>query len=275
MSDVEKVILSSDQQIPFHDKRMVELYFKVMKWFKPEHVVLAGDHDDMCMYSRWVDGGTQEFVNTLPESPKTDVDGWLSKVFENSKPVKEFYARHNELAPNAQKMVALGNHDIRAFGYFDKKNPEIMEHITPNALWGLDDLGYDWIDYAARPKHFAGGFYVHHGVSISKHAGESVKQDMENFGVSLIRGHSHRQAIIHRTYPLRNETVTGIELGHMMDINCSGASYDNVHNWQPGFAIGYIESGATNTPDGKRFHPQLVQISRDYTCVIEGKVFRA
>ena len=108
---------------------------------------------------------------------------------------------------------------------------------------------------------------MHHGVSINKHAGESVKNDMESFGVPLIRGHSHRLAQIHKTYELRGVTNLGYELGHMSDVNSTGMSYDNIHNWAQGFAVGHI--------DGADAHINLIHIKRDYTCVVEGKKFIA
>lgn len=265
------MIISADQQIPFEDKRALGLYFKVLKSFKPDWVLLAGDEVDFPEYGRWTAGGTQEFINTLP-SPEIG-DKMLKAVFDNAKAGSQFYARQRELAPQARIVNTIGNHNIRIWTYFDQKAPELLPHLTPNALWGLDDLGIEHHHYQERPTHLFGGVYMHHGVAISKHAGESVRADMENFGVSLIRGHSHRQAIINRRYELLNETRVGIELGHLMDVNCSGASYDNVHNWNLGFAIGFVEDGAA-TPDGLRFHPQLVPISSDYTCVVGGRLYR-
>jgi len=270
-----KVMGSSDQQIPYHDKRMLNLYFKVMKWFKPDQILLVGDHADHAELGRWEEGGTREFLNSLPE-PLEQGEKMFEQLFTIAKPTKEFYEQHREICPDAKVDVALGNHDwTRVYKYFDKKVPEMLQYATPNALWGFDDLGFDYIHYEDRPKHVFGGLHIHHGVAISKHAGESVKADVENFGVSIYRGHSHRLSQVSRTYTLRNETLVGIEGGHMMDVNSTGASYDNVHNWQPGFVIFYVEDGATDTADGLRFHPQLIPISRDYTCVVDGKLFKA
>lgn len=267
-------MLSSDQQIPHCDWRAIDLWFQVMQSFKPHHIVYAGDWTDNTPQGRWVDGGSQEFLNTLEPMDLTD-EHVVGKMLEQEQATYEFFKRTRALSPKAHVLCAGGNHDYtRVVKYFDKKAPLALEKLTPDSLWGFKNLGFDYIDYEDRPKHFAGGFYVHHGVAISKHAGESVKADVENFGVSLIRGHSHRQAIINRTYTLRNETITGVELGHFMDIDGAGASYDNVHNWQMGFAVGYIEDGATDTIDGKRLHLELVPISRDYTCVVGGRLYR-
>ena len=273
MSSLEKVLIAGDQQIPYHDPRMVSLYFKVMKAFKPDRVLLTGDTVDFPEYGRWDEGGTKEFLNTLPSPPEGE--SMLRKVFENARGGREFYEQHRETLPDARIQVALGNHDIRIWNYFEKKAPEILEHITPNSLWGFDDLGIEHIHYNDRPLHIAGGVHMHHGVAISKHAGESVRGDIDNFGVSLIRGHSHRLAQYSKTYQLRNEILTGWEMGHMMDVNCSGAAYDNVHNWQAGFGIAFIEDNVVDTVDGRRMHVSLIPITQDYSCVIGGKVYKA
>jgi len=38
MSNDLRWMLSSDQQFPYADPKMIELWFKVMKWFKPDVV---------------------------------------------------------------------------------------------------------------------------------------------------------------------------------------------------------------------------------------------
>jgi hypothetical protein len=172
---------------------------------------------------------------------------------------------------------ALGNHDIRVFEYMDKKLPEWAADITPNSLWGLDDIGCEYIYYSDLPKHRFGDIHVHHGNAISQNAGESVRKDVDNHGVSIIRGHSHRSGSYAKTYELRNggvgETVRGWEIGHMCDEKSSGMSYTNNHNWMKGFAIAHIESGAS-TPDGYYPHVQFIEITTDYTCVVDGRLFR-
>lgn len=270
----EKVMMSSDQQIPHCDWRMIELWFKVMRSFKPDHVIYAGDWTDNTGLSRWTDGGTREFLNSIKEVDIND-ENVVKTMYAQEQPVRKMFERTRRIRPNAYILAAGGNHDLtRVTKYFDKKRPDVLELLTPETLWGLETLDIDYIEYEDRPKHFAGDFYVHHGNAISGIAGESVRKDTESFGVSIIRGHSHRQSLASRDYPLLNKTITGVELGHMMDINCSGAAYDNVHNWRAGFAVGYIEDGATDTTDGKRLHVELVPISRDYTAVVGGKLYR-
>jgi len=256
-----KWLISSDQHFPWHNPRHIELWFKVVKWFKPDVVDYLGDTSDQACFSRWTEGSNKEFAQIVKEQGIENVFGL---VVEEEKPAAEFFARTREMLPNAELFTALGNHDIRAFEYFTKKHTELAEAVTPEALWGLDSLGYDYIYYSDLPKHRYGDMYVHHGVSVSKHAGESARNDVETFGVSIMRGHSHRMGSYYKTQELRNETLRGYEIGHLTDVKSPGMAYTNVHNWQSGFAVAHIVNGFP--------HIQLVEI-HDNTAVVDGKVF--
>lgn len=263
MTNDLKWLISSDQHFPYHDPRFIELWFKVVKAFKPDVVDYLGDTSDQACFSRWTEGSNKEFAAIVKEVGIEQIFGFVK---EEERPAAEFFKQTRDMLPNAQLFTALGNHDIRAFDYFTKKFTELAEAVTPEALWGLDSLGYDYIYYGDLPKHRFGDMYVHHGVSISKHAGESARNDVETFGVSIMRGHSHRMGSYFKTQELRNETLRGFEIGHLTDVKSSGMAYTNVHNWQPGFAVAHVVDGFP--------HIQLVQIN-DYTAVVDGKVFKA
>jgi len=99
----------------------------------------------------------------------------------------------------------------------------------------------------------------------------AIRKDMEDLQISLIRGHSHRIASHMVTYELRNkgkgETIRGYEIGHMCDPKSSGMKYTQHHDWQQGFAIAHIENG-------KYPHVSMIHISPDYSCVVDGKIFK-
>jgi hypothetical protein len=264
MSNDLKWMLGSDFHFPFHEPRYVDLWFKVMKWYKPDVIDYLGDISDQDCYARFTDGRSNEFLNTIKDATVTGV---LPIVVEQEKITREFYAKTRKMNPDAELFSALGNHDIRVFDYADKKLPDLLEHITPEALWDFKNLGYDYIYYSDLPKKRFGDIHVHHGVAISKHAGESVRSDIENFGVSIVRGHSHRHGSYFRTYELRDEILRGYEIGHMSDVRSDGMSYTNVHNWQPGFATAHIVNGYP--------HITPIHITSDFTCMVDGKLFSA
>lgn len=271
MADM-KWMLSSDQQIPYHDPRALDLWFKVMKWFKPDIIDYLGDTSDQACYARFTEGGSTEFLNAIKRGATDEV---FPFVEAEELPTREFYAQTRAAAKNAEIFVALGNHDIRIWKYLDQKLPEVVALATPESLWGLDNIGAEYIYYNDVPKQRYGDIYVHHGISISKHAGESVRNDVTDLGVSLIRGHSHRAGAYFKTLELREETLRGYEIGHMCDEFHPIFKYTQVHNWQKAFMIGHIESGSTKTKDGYWPHMQLIHISPEYTCYVDGKLFSA
>lgn len=265
MSKDLKWMLSSDFQIPFQDDKAVSLWFKVMDWFKPQVVDYLGDVSDQFCFSRFEEGSTKEFIKALPK--ETQMEQFLSHIQNEEKPVADFYAMTREKLPKSEIFSALGNHDIRVFGYVDKHLPEIVSQVTPESLWGLNNLGIDYIYYEDVPRYRYGDIYVHHGISASSESGASVKSDIGNLGVSLIRGHSHRLGTYYKTLELRNETLRGYEIGHMSKVDSDGFKYSQIHNWQQGFAVAWIH--------GEQVHVQIVEIMPDYTCVVAGKHFEA
>jgi hypothetical protein len=260
-------MLSSDQQFPYQDDKMIALWFKVMRWFKPDVVDYLGDTDDQACYSKYTEGRSAEFLKMYKDNNGEQIAPLMR---HEAKGARDFYTKTRKVAPKAQLFSALGNHDIRIFDYVDAKLPDHIDVVSPETLWGLDSLGYDYIYYNDLPKLRFGDIHVHHGLAISQNAAESVKKDVESLGVSLIRGHSHRAGVYFSTYELRNggkgEVLRGYEIGHMCDEKSSGMKYTAHHNWQKAFAIAHIENG--NFP-----HVQLIHVSPNYTCVVDGKKF--
>lgn len=256
-----KWALVGDLQIPYEDERAVALWFKCMKWWKPDAIDLVGDIDDQLEYSSYSDGTTDEFFSQLKkqEEPKP-----LPFIKKNADGARKFYEKVRKQHKGADIHVSLGNHDVRIYKYIDKKAPELIDQLTPNFLWGLDDLGMTWRMYHEKPHLRFADTYVHHGVSTST-TGPTIGRDIEAYGVSLVRGHSHKAQVSYKTYPMTQKTLHGMECGHMSDVNAYGLRYADNPTWQLGFGLAYV--------DGNDIQLQFVPISPDYTCWIDGKRF--
>lgn len=248
MSNDIRWAFASDVHFPRHDPRMVTLWFKVLKWLKPQAVDLLGDIDDADSTSRWAEGTTR--ANTSIE------DGGVRDT-------RNFLADIHAVVPDADKHFHDGNHGFfRHAKYLDKNAPAMLDFITADSLYEYSKSGFDWHTYEGAPVKRYGDLYAHHGESISKHAGESVRNDCMSWGVSLIRGHSHRQAAWAQSYPLDNRMLRGWEIGHMCDE--SQMTYDRAPNWKPGFALGMVS--------GNDVFIDLIEI-RNYTCFVGTKKF--
>ena len=263
-----------DLQIPFHDKRAVEVFFKAMKAWKPHAIDVVGDIDDQLEYSTYSDGRTDEFFNQLKRAQKSEEESDeafikrtnpLPIIKEHAEGARQFYTDLRTQHKRADIHASLGNHDIRVFNYVDKKAPDYLEEITPNMLWSLDDLGITWRMYSERPFERFAGIHVHHGTTTTE-TGLAVKGDIEKYGVSLVRGHDHKGGVVYKSYPMPGRGLVGMGTGHLCDIDAYGLKYADNPAWQMGFGIGYVVENKAHL----HFGP-----IRDYMCVIDGKVFAA
>ncbi len=263
-----------DLQIPFHDKRAVDLFFKAMKWWGPDAMDFNGDIDDQLEYSKFSDGTTDEFFNQLKKEKQVEGESDdafrkrlspLPFVKKNADGARELYTFARAQHENCNMHASLGNHDIRVMGYMDKKCPEYVDQITPNMLWGLDDLGLTWRPYELPPFERFGGIHVHHGNTTTT-TGLAVKSDIENYGISLARGHDHRGGVVYKSYPMTKTTLVGLGTGHLCDPNAYGLKYTTNPSWELGFGIGHVVDDVATL--------QFIPISPDYVCVVDGRIFR-
>lgn len=257
-----KWLFVGDLQIPYHDKRAVALWFKVAKSWKPDAIDLVGDIDDQLEYSSFSDGTTDEFFSQLK---KEEDPSPLAFVKKNADGAKEFYTDIRKQHPNTDIHSSLGNHDIRIFKYVDKKAPAYNDFVTPNTLWGLDDLGITWRQYSDKPFKRYGDMFVHHGATTTA-SGLAVKSNIEEYDVSLVRGHDHRGGVVYKSYPLSGRTLQGMGTGHMCDPDAYGLQYAISPSWELGFGIAHVEDGHA--------HLQFIHITQDYQCVVDGKLFK-
>jgi hypothetical protein len=249
---MSKWLIASDFHIPFNNKRLTSLFFDVQKWFDPDYIDILGDLDDACPVSRFADGTAAEV---------------LDATYTYAPLVQSFWSDIRATSPDADVHFATGNHEQRYDDYVSKKAPALRGMITPELLWKTDTYGVNLSYYNNPPVERFPGFYVHHGPYAVNKAGESVRKVMDDFNISCMVGHSHRQAYVAKSYPLPEVYLRGWEIGHLTDINSSGMAYDRKHDWQPGFAIAHVENDYP--------HVQLVSVSPDYVCYVDGRKFSA
>ena len=292
-----------DLQIPYHDKRAVELWLKVMKEWQPDAIDIVGDIDDQLEYSTFSDGTTDDFFFNIKAMEKEDDKAlalWEKEVAkielanadelrldklhiplpperrdtnplpfikDNAMGARKFYEDIRAQHPNADIHNSLGNHDIRIFRYIDKKAPDFKDAVTPNMLWGLEDLGITYRYYELPPIERFAGIHVHHGATTTT-TGLAVKSDIETYGISLVRGHDHRGGVVYKSYPMTGNSLAGMGTGHLCDPSQYGLRYTVNPAWEKGFGIAHVI-------DGKAFL-QFIPIrstAEGLTCIVDGKVF--
>lgn len=262
-----------DTQIPYHDKRALDLTMKALKWWKPDAIDFVGDIADCLEYSSFSDGTTDEFFNKLKKEKQvedeSDADfrmrvSPLPHIVDSQKETAKFFKDFRRQHKNADLHFSIGNHEVRINKYVDKKFPEYVEDVTPNKLWGVDDLGITWRPYELPPLERFAGLYVHHGATTTA-TGLAVKNDIETYNISLVRGHDHRGGVVYKTYPMTGNSLVGLGTGHLCDPTAYGLQYTINPAWELGFGIIHVVDNVA--------HPQFIKISSDYRCVIDGRVF--
>jgi len=218
-----KWAIVNDFHVPKHDKRKVSLWLKIMREWKPDAITFNGDFDDFEAPGRWVKGTPSEYTERVAVTTETDSKKLLREIREDH--------------PDAEMDWLDGNHEVRVEDYVAKNAPALVDSITIPTIFDLDNLGIEYQPYSAPPKKKYGGLYVHHGTYVSKNAGESVRKEMDHYGVPIIMGHTHRLANTRVSY-YDGRVLRGWEGGHLCDPK--QMDYAPFQNWQPGFLTGMV-----------------------------------
>lgn len=253
MSD-QKWLIGSDFHFPYHDRRALDIWMRTVKMWKPDIIDLVGDIDDAQCASRFADGSVAEVTEGLM---KYNAD------------IRKFLQDMRDEVPDAEIVFFGGNHEERLWKYTGKNAKAFEGLITPQTVWGLDDLGIHYIPYSRPPTPRYGDLFLHHGMYAPAGSGKAASKTMDKFHISIVQGHTHRQAYVPQSFPIAlQQDLRGYELGHMADIDSPGMAYDWQHDWQQGFATARIDS--TGYP-----HVNLVSINRDYRAYVEGTLVAA
>lgn len=263
-----------DLQMPYQDDRALALWFQVMKAWKPDAIDIVGDIDDLLEMSSFSDGTTDEFFNKLKASKQLEDESEkdfikrvspVPYVMELTQPAREFYTAVRRQHRKADIHASCGNHEQRLPKYMNKKAPQFLDEVTYEKVYSFEKLGISWSDYSEKPKMRFAGIHTHHGDG-STTTGLKVKDDIDNYDISLVRGHDHRGGVVYKHYPLSDRTLMGMGTGHMCDPGQYGLKYTLNPTWNLGFGVGYIMDGIPSL--------QFIPISPEYTCILDGKVFR-
>ena len=241
---IKRIVVISDLQVPFHDKKAVRNVAQFIRKYKPDDVLCVGDEIDFQTISRW----------------STGRDEWSGSIGrdrdETVRVLAELQVRH----------LSRSNHGARLYNSLSKRLPGLigLPELTIEKFLHLDDLG---ITYHSKPHQFHDGWVMVHGdeQAIKPQGGLTALESAKRHGLSVVCGHTHRQGISSFTTAsggVLRGVLTGFEVGHLMDE--SQAYYTRgTFNWQKGFGIIYI--------DRKRVQPVAIPIEKDGSFLVEGK----
>lgn len=238
------ICIVSDLQAPFHDRKATKAVLQFIIDSQPDEVVLIGDCLDFPQPSRWNKGSRGEFEGSIFAD---------SKMFKETilAPLREGYA-----GPIG---MHEGNHDERPRTYLEKYSPALSGSKAFNieTLLSFDEYEVDLLPvfYEIAP-----GWVSTHGhlggIGLSRIAGNTALNAAKRFGKSVVMGHTHRMGIGSHTsgYNGVGKTVTGMEVGNLMNMKLAQYLKFSTANWQQGFGILNV--------DGQHVKPEIVPIQK-------------
>jgi hypothetical protein len=249
----ELVVFAGDQQAPYHDVDLHNLFCRWLEANRPHRGVLMGDTMDFPDISRHRD------------NPEKDVSA--QDCLNAGYLILRDYVQSSE---ETAWVKLCGNHDERIRNRIIDHQTRLHE-IRPADIPGqepfpgafslrhllhLDDLGIEFIDpkgqYDQAQYNVSSYLAARHGWIARKGSGTSALQSLESLGYSIVVGHTHRQSLVHKTtHDINGKpfTIAGVETGCMCRIE-NGLGYAVAPDWQGGFAT------ASLWPDGT-FHIDL------------------
>ena len=230
------VVVLSDLQIPYHDKRSVQAAIDFVRYYKPDELWCVGDELDAPEPSRWNKGMAGEYADTLQEG--IDKTNEIMAAFRAA------------LGKSKKFYIQRSNHTDRIDTYMRKYAPAFssLKSLEIETLLGYDKLG---VTYLHRMHELLPGWVMAHGDegALNRAPGATALNLAKSLGKSVVCGHTHRVGLQHETRGFYGNTQTlfGLEVGHMMDIKQAHYLTSGNANWQQGIGI-LVESKGKVTP---------------------------
>lgn len=242
----ERIVIISDTQCPFEDRRAVRAMTRYIGDVQPDKLIHIGDLMDYPQPSRWNKDTRGEFEGSIFEDSDLAKTRFLA-------PIREVY--------DGWFGVHEGNHDLRPREYLAKNAPALAGPAATS--YNFEELlDFDGFGIELLPEFFdvAPGWLSTHGhrgqISLNRIGGNTALNAAKKFLKSVVMGHTHRAGIISQSYGYGGEIkkqITGFEVGNLMDMSKAEYLKGGTGNWQTGFGILTVE--------GKHVKPEWVPIN--------------
>ncbi|MEV6638068.1 hypothetical protein AB0M54_45835 [Actinoplanes sp. NPDC051470] len=251
---MRRIVVLSDLQIPYHDKKAVAAFLRFLTAYQPDELASVGDEVDFPQISRWNRGMEGEYRGDL----QTHVNAGVM-FFEQ---VRNVYS--------GPVRVMRSNHMDRPLRYVRQYAPGLLglKALTVPSLLEFERLN---VIYHEQPYELAPGWLLAHGDEAGGSTpvpGGVAMRLARKWGKSVVCGHTHKFGMQH-DHSTVNGKVTrplfGMEVGNFMDFKAAHYLKAGSANWQQGFGILYV--------DGKTVTPTLVPIAGG-KFVVEGRQYQ-
>ncbi|MEA2036690.1 MAG: hypothetical protein U9O94_04230 [Nanoarchaeota archaeon] len=222
MNKVKTVVMIPDLQVPFHDKKALNLVLKYIKDTKVDEVIILGDFMDIFSLSSHADGRPGQLEN--------------HRIFDEYKQGNKVLDKIQKASKNCKLTYLEGNHEFRVERYYDKF-PVLRGQLDVDKCLNFKERGIKYVKcYTNGDVYQLGNAYFHHGLYINDH---HAKKHVSNFGVNIFYGHTHDFQSYSKVLWGEDKTIVGQSLGCLCDYKQSYVK-GNPTSWQLGFGVFYI-----------------------------------
>lgn len=239
-----------DTHRPFHDKRAYALMLQVFMYFGLDELVILGDYADI--YNLTGHGKDASVVTSL-----------VSEIEDVNSGLDELDAKF----PKVKKVYLQGNHEYRFERYINNECPELFGVTQFDFLLNISMRpNWKYINYGPNQRYKVLNSYL---TARHEPLASSAKATASKALCSLIYGHIHRIEESHLV-GLDGSNHVCFSVGWLGD-----KSLDKIfgyvkthHQWQLGFGLVYVDDKSGY------FYHQKIHILDNYTCVVNGKLFK-
>lgn len=264
---LEKFLIISDLQIPYHDPKAVEVMLQIAEDFKPDVLVINGDFCDWRTLSDHYPARDEEGSRLVP-SLKQEVAiqrGVLDEIVRRVKP-GEIYWNDGNHEFRLNKMLWKQPTIVQLLGFKD-----VAAKLTVGELMRFDAYGIKYTGEYPNGFWLRKEVWIEHGFNTSLKAGYTVSRLLDARNASVIVGHCERLAVVWKRAIDRK--MFGIEGGNLSILGEKGGKgiYSTVPHTAPEL-MNHQQGFALLTRHAGQWYPEAVPIHHG-VAVWRGKVY--
>ncbi len=249
---LDLALIIPDSHIPYHDEKAYRLMIKVAKFYRKQlkEIVSLGDYGD--------------FYSVMFHAKHPKIDQMLQTEVES---INAHLDELDELFPRAKKVFIEGNHEYRLERYICDKAPSLFGITDIKLLLKLNQRkNWKFVPYGPNQQH-----KILNSKLMAKHEPPpgQIFSAAKEAGCSIVFGH------VHRRIEGFHVNLQGVQRGAYCPGWLGDKRYKDVfgyvknhHQWQLGFDLVFVDQ---NT---KRYYRQGIHILDNYTCSVNGKLFK-
>ena len=219
----DKVVVYGDVHDPFVDEPVFDMFLEALRIIKPNVIVELGDGIDFFQLSKF----------------SVDPERRYALASDRDAFVRRRLAVSNAVGKKCLRKYLPGNHEWRLKEYLRTKASELsnIPELSISEFLGLDALGWDYrgFDGAQNPTIEIGKLLVTHGHIVRKHSSYSARAILEDYGQSVLVGHTHRLGSYWRS--TLDTTHVAYENGCLCSLSAGKSYVKGAINWQRGFSV--------------------------------------